>query len=231
MYRAFGGAQVAFGASYKAVEVDKTVGRFVANTTEIPQSIFESNQFAGIHSKFEFENYDHKVFPTIGMKTAVEVGFKTSLEDTKRNFVYLIPDVSFTHSLIPSGKLVLATQVKIHLIFNDHFEFYQAASIGGNDGLRGFRNQRFSGQKSLFQNTDLRYTFNSMKTNIIPIKLGVYSGFDYGRIWVKGDDSGKWNNSYGGGIFVNGADLLSANLGLFNSSDGLRLAFSLGFQF
>ena len=165
------------------------------------------------------------------MKTAMEVGFKTSLEDTKRNFIYLIPEVSFTHSLIPSGKLVLATQIKSHLIFNDHFEFYQAASIGGNDGLRGFRNQRFSGQKSLFQNTDLRFTFNSMKTNIIPIKLGVYSGFDYGRIWIKGDESDKWNNSYGGGIFVNGADLLSANLGLFNSSDGLRLAFSLGFQF
>ena len=231
VYRAFGGAQVAFGASYKAVEVDKTAGRFVANTDEIPSSVFESNQFAGVHSTFEFENYDNKVFPTIGMKTAVEVGFKTSLEDTKRNFIYLIPEVSFTHRLISSGKLVVATQIKSHLIFNDHFEFYQAASIGGNDGLRGFRKQRFSGQKALFQNTDLRYTFNSMKTNIIPIKLGVYGGFDYGRIWLKGEDSDKWNNSYGGGIFVNGADLLSANLGLFKSIDGLRLAFSLGFQF
>lgn len=231
VYKAFGGAQVSFGASYKSVEVDKTVGRFIENTMEVPQSIFESNQFAGVNSKFEFENYDNKVFPTIGMKTSVEVGFKGSLEDTERNFVYLIPQINFTHHLIPSRKLVLATEIKSHLIFNNNFEFYQAASIGGANGLRGFRNQRFAGQRSLFQNTDIRYTFNSLKTNIIPVKMGVYGGFDYGRIWVKGDDSEKWNNSYGGGIFVNGADLLSANLGLFNSIDGVRLAFSLGFQF
>ena len=127
--------------------------------------------------------------------------------------------------------MVLATQIKSHIIFNDNFEFYQAASIGGNDGLRGFRNQRFTGQQSLFQNTDIRYTFNSLKTALIPIRIGIFGGFDYGRIWIKDDNSNKWNNSYGGGFFINGVELLTANLGLFNSIDGIRIAFSLGFQF
>lgn len=66
---------------------------------------------------------------------------------------------------------------------------------------------------------------------MIPLILGVYGGFDYGRIWIKNDHSNKWNNSYGGGFFINRAELLTANLGLFNSIAGLRLAFSLGFQF
>lgn len=164
----------------------------------------------------------------MGMKTALEVGFISNIEDSKRNFAYIIPEVSFNHKLVPSGKLVLATQIKSHIIFNNNYKFYQAASIGGNDGLRGFRNQRFTGQQSLFQNTDIRYTFKSMKTNIIPIRLGMYGGFDCGRIWIKNDYSNKWNNSYGGGFFINGAELLTANLSLFNSIDGLRMAFSLG---
>ena len=70
-----------------------------------------------------------------------------------------------------------------------------------------------------------------MKTKLIPIRVGIYSGFDYGRIWLNEEDSKKWHNSYGGGFFINGAELLSANIGLFNSSDGMRVAFSLGFQF
>lgn len=231
VWKANGGSNLSFGVFYKSVEVEETQGRFVDNNSELPPTIFKANQFSGVRTKFQFENYDNKAYPTIGMKTAVEVGFTTSLEDSKRNFIYMIPEVSFNHKLIPSGKLVLATQIKSRILFNDNFEFYQAASIGGNDGLRGFRNQRFTGQQSLFQNTDIRYTFNSLKTALLPIRIGVYGGFDYGRIWIKDDNSNKWNNSYGGGFFINGVELLTANLGLFHSIDGLRLAFSLGFQF
>jgi len=211
--------------------VEDTSNRFIQNNPDAPASIFENIQFGGLHTKFEFENYDNKVFPTVGMKFALALGFTQNLEESKRNFVYLTPEISFNHKLVPSGQWVLATQIKSNLIFNSNYEFYQAASIGGTDGLRGFRNQRFTGQRSLFQNTDIRYTFNSLKTNIIPIKLGIYTGFDYGRIWLENEKSEKWNNSYGGGFFINGAELISANLGLFHSIDGLRLAFSLGFKF
>jgi hypothetical protein len=231
VWKANGGSNISFGLFYKSIEVEETQGRFVENNSELSPTIFEANQFTGVRSKFQFENYDNKAYPTIGMKTALEVGFTSSLEDNKRNFVYMIPEVSFNYKLVPSGKLVLATQIKSRIIFNNNYEFYQAASIGGNDGLRGFRNQRFTGQQSLFQNTDIRYTFNSIKTTLIPIRIGVYGGFDYGRIWIKDDNSNKWNNSYGGGFFINGVELLTANLGVFNSIDGLRLAFSLGFQF
>ncbi len=231
VWKGNGGSHLSFGLFYKSIEVEDTQGRFVESNSELSPTIFEVNQFIGVNSKYQFENYDNKAYPTTGMKTALELGFTASMEDNKRNFVYMIPEVSFNHKLISSGKLVLATQIKSRIIFNTNYEFYQAASIGGNDGLRGFRNQRFTGQQSLFQNTDVRYTFNSMKTIIIPLRLGVYGGFDYGRIWINNDHSNKWNNSYGGGIFINGAELLTANLGLFNSIDGLRVAFSLGFQF
>ncbi|MBA5764885.1 hypothetical protein H2O73_21285, partial [Vibrio sp. 404] len=84
---------------------------------------------------------------------------------------------------------VLASKVKSHINFGDGFEFYQAAVIGGQDGLRGYRNQRYTGKKSLYQNTDLRYSFSRMKTPVIPIKMGVYGSFDYGRVWLDGEDS------------------------------------------
>lgn len=231
VYKANGGSKIAFGISYQSIIVQDTEGRYVYNNPELPPIIFESNKYLGINSKFQFENYDNKAYPTTGMKTAIEIGYTSRLDDSKHNFVHLIPEISFNKKLISSGKLVLATQIKSRIIFNNNYEFYQAASIGGADGLRGFRNQRFTGQQSLFQNTDIRYTFNSLKTPVLPLRLGVYGSFDYGRIWIKDDDSNKWHNSYGGGFFINGVELLTANFGVFNSIDGVRVAFSLGFQF
>ena len=225
------GVSLNWELNYENIEVHNTPNRFVNNTSILPNYLFEEVQFLGTNFAFKFENYDNKIYPTMGMKTHIQIGHKTNLNNKKNNFNYLIPELSFNHKIDTQGKWVLATKLKSHINFGNEFEFYQAASIGGADGLRGFRNQRFSGNQSFYQNTDIRYSFSSQKTKLIPIRFGIYTGFDYGRIWFNNEDSQKWHNSYGGGFFINGAELISANLGLFNSSDGIRAAFSLGFQF
>lgn len=225
------GASLSLGASYDYIEVHKSPNRFVENNSQLPNYVFEEVQFLGTNFSFNFENYDNKAYPTMGMKTVISVGQKTNLDNNKRSYSYIIPEVSFNHKIDGEGRWVFATKFKSHINFGNEFEFYQAASIGGTDGLRGFRNQRFTGNQSFYQNSDLRYSFSSMKTKLIPIRIGMYTGFDYGRIWLNEEDSKKWHNSYGGGFFINGAELLSANFGLFNSTDGLRAEFSLGFQF
>ncbi|WP_235271040.1 metallophosphoesterase [Flavobacterium sp. 316] len=230
-WRSRSGSIATFKMTYESIEVDDTKDRFVENNIQLPKYIFDEVQFVGAEINYHFENYDNKAYPTLGMKTALSVGYKSNIDKRNRNYGYLIPEVSFNHKLNASGKLVLATQFKSHIVFGNNFEFYQGASIGGTDGLRGYRNQRFVGNQSFYQNTDLRYSFNSVKTRFIPVRIGVYGGFDYGRVWLKGEDSNKWNNSYGGGLFINGVELITANLGIFNSSDGIRVAFGLGFGF
>lgn len=225
------GGNVAFGINFEILEVDNILNRFVNVTNELNNTIFDEAQFIGAEAKYEFENYDNKAYPTLGMKTALTVGYKSNTKETSRNYSYIIPEISFDHKIDSFGRLVLATKLKSQINIGNNFEFYQGAAIGGFDGLRGYRNQRFVGNQSFYQNTDLRYSFSKMKTKLLPIRLGVYSGFDYGRVWFKGEESQKWNTSYGGGFFINGAELLNTNLGVFSSKDGIRVAFGLGFTF
>ncbi|MEH6765647.1 MAG: metallophosphoesterase [Aequorivita antarctica] len=226
------GSTLSLGATYETIEVDKTENRFVDGNPALPDYLFGEVQFAGANTKFEFVNYDTQAYPTMGMLFNINIGFKSNLDQNNRTYGYLISKWSIAHKLIPSGKLVLATTLKGHFNFGNDYEFYQAASIGGTDGLRGYRNQRFSGKRAFYQNTDLRYSFSNLKTTLIPIKIGVYGSFDYGRVWLPNYDySEKWHNTYGGGLFINGAELLSANLGVFSSEDGIRVAFGLGFGF
>lgn len=230
VYRASGGSQINFGIGYESVEVDNTQSRFVTSNMQLPEYIFESNRYGSVNAKYEFENFDNKAFPTFGLNTSIEVGYKMNFDQNNSGYKYLISELGFSHKLISSGKLVLASRIKSQINFGTNFEFYQAASIGGTNGLRGFRNQRFTGNQYVFQNTDIRYSFEKFKTKVIPMRFGFFGGFDYGRVWLDGEDSKKWNNSYGGGFFISGADVINFNIGGFNSTDGFRVVFALGFS-
>ena len=127
--------------------------------------------------------------------------------------------------------MVLATDFRGHINLGDDFEFYQAATLGARTGLRGYRFQRFTGKSAFSQSTDIRWNMGSLKTGLLPLSYGVYGGVDYGRVWIDDDDSEKWNNSFGGGFFLNMAQMLTANVSAFNSNDGLRVAFRMGFGF
>ena len=223
------GADFKIRLSYESIEVEETTGRFI-NTFFNNSGEEKRNDFFGAEASYSFINKDNKAFPTLGMQTRLQVGYKTNIDESK-GFGYVIPSIGFDYKLESSGQLVLATKVKAHLILGDDFEFYHAASLGASDGLRGYRNQRFTGENSFYQSTDLRLNLRKVKTGILPLNIGIYGGVDYGRVWYDGEDSNKWNNSFGGGIFLNAANLITGNISAFNSDDGLRFSFALGFAF
>lgn len=222
------GSEVKLGLSYESIEVEKTEGRFI--NTIIGNNIDVHNDFIGAELSYGYENRDNKVFPTIGMETNIQVGYKSNIEESN-GFGYIIPSLAFDYKLNSSGQLVLATKFSGHVNFGDNFEFYQAATLGANNGLRSYRNERFTGKSAFVQSTDIRWNFTNLKTGLMPFSIGIYGGVDYGRIWIENDNSDKWNNSVGGGFFVNFAGLAAGNFSVFNGEDGLRLAFKLGFGF
>lgn len=75
---------------------------------------------------------------------------------------------------------------------------------------------------------DLRYSLFKLKTGLLPLGLGIYGGYDYGRVWVDNEDSSTWHDSVGGGLLINAVDAISGQLGVFNSDEGLRISFGFG---
>lgn len=223
------GAKLKTGIAYESIEVEETEGRFI-NTFYQQNGEETSKKFIGLDAEYSYTNSDNLAFPTMGMSTSLQVGLKNNL-DKGDSFGYVVPSLSFGYKLVPNGRLVLATKWKAHFNIGDGYEFYQAASIGGIDGLRGFRNQRFTGKKSYYQNTDIRYSLKKIRTQLLPFSMGFYGGFDYGRVWLPDNPSNVWHTSYGGGFFLNAVDIMSARVALFNSADGLRFAFGVGFGF
>ena len=227
------GAKIKVGINYHAFKINKTVDRFIENQN----FVFDYQRFLNTEASYSFENTDNAAFPTMGMATNLKIGYTSNLSKTN-SFGYIIPSISFDYKLVSSGKLVLATKVKGHLNFGNDFEFYQAASIGANDGLRGYRNNRFTGQDSFYHSSDIRLNLRKLKTGLLPLNIGIYGGFDYGKVWLHPDtfvnrinNLDEFNISYGGGIFFNAANMISGNVAAFNSEDGIRISVNFGFAF
>ena len=223
------GSKLRTGISYESIEVDETEDRFI-NTFYQANGVETLKRFVGVDAVYTYENSDNTAFPTLGMSTSVHLGYKTETGGND-DFGYIVPSLSFTYRLVPNGRLVLASKWKAHFNLGDGYEFHQAASIGGLDGLRGYRNQRFTGKKAYYQNTDLRFSLAKRKTGFLPTALGVFAGFDYGRVWLPNEDSDQWHTSYGGGFFLNTADVISLRAAIFGSDDGMRFSFGIGFGF
>lgn len=231
-WRGRNGGHFQFKPLVESFEVENTQERFVGALPS-NNTIFERQIYGGAEVSYNFENKNNVAFPTLGLGLGITAGYKANIDNSKseNSFGYLRPEIELDHKLSKGGRVVFATKIGGELIFGDDFEFYHGATIGGNNGLRGFRNERFIGKRSYYQNTDLRISLGGLKTSVLPVRYGISGSFDYGRVWTADDTSNIWHNSVGGSVWLVGAEAFTANLGYFNSKDGGRIVFVLGFGF
>lgn len=81
------------------------------------------------------------------------------------------------------------------------YPFFEAATVGGKDSVRGFEEQRFFGDAALYGNAELRL-FLARFQIFSPGDFGVFFLGDAGRVFLDGEDSKKWHTSFGGGIWL-----------------------------
>jgi len=226
------GSEIKLQTSFETIEVEGTQNRFVNIPGIVNPKVFEYQQFGGGKLQYRFENYDNASNPTLGMGFLVSGGWKMNLNESRKNFTELEAQWNVNHKIDKNGKLVFATLFKGKAILNDNFEFYQGAALGGDYDLRGFRNERFLGKQSFFNSSDLRLSLGKISGSLVPMSYGILGGFDYGRVWLDGENSRAWHKSYGGGLWLNGLGVITARLTYFKSEiDNARIAFGLGFGF
>lgn len=229
IYRGTHGGSFHIKSLLESFEVENTQGRFV-NTLNPFSTFFDKQTYGGGELTYKYLNQDNASYPTLALDMELTAGYKANIDNGEANnsFAYLQPSLAITHRLTEKGAVVFATKWAGELILGDDFEFYHGAQIGGNNGLRGFRNERFTGKYAFYQNTDIRFVLGKIRTNLIPLRYGVSAGFDYGRVWLENEDSHKWHSSPGLAMWLNGLGAVSANIGYFNGSDGGRVVFGLG---
>ncbi len=225
-----------FGPLIELSEIKRTEGRFIDEIGDgLDPEIFRNQTFAGAKMAFDYLNLDVPGLPTRGIDFRTSLSYRANMGGNTNDFVNLKADLAIYQNIGPPGILTLATRAGIQHNFTDDFEFYQAAVLGGNGpepNLRGFRRDRFAGQTAFYQNIDLRLKLFDIKTKALPLSMGIFGGFDYGRVWIDDEDSDKWHTAIGGGLFFAPFDILAINFSYFRGDGEVnRFSFGGGFFF
>jgi Omp85 superfamily domain len=111
--------------------------------------------------------------------------------------------------------------------------YYYRSYLGQLQNLRGYRKNRFTGDQSLFLNTDLRWKFAQVRTALVPFGLGLRGFVDTGRVFVNSETSDTWHTGYGLGFYIVPLkERFSLNVSLaFSEEEAGLLLFNLGKTF
>jgi hypothetical protein len=111
------------------------------------------------------------------------------------------------------------------------YPFHEAAFIGGGSTLRGWTEQRFAGDASVYGNAELRMRLGDFFV-LLPGELGLFGLADAGRVYLDGESSDMWHSALGGGVwiaFLDRANTISVAYAKGRERGGVYM--SLGFMF
>src|SRR6218665_941494 len=134
------GSSFTIRPSFERIMVDKTPNRFLALPGIINSDVFDYKNFADLNAEYRFENYDNISNPTLGLAFSALAGYKMNIDNTERKFPYAESSLGINYKVTKDGNVVFATLFKGKMLFDNQYEFYQAATLGGDLDLRGFRN-------------------------------------------------------------------------------------------
>ncbi|MEZ4965742.1 MAG: metallophosphoesterase [Saprospiraceae bacterium] len=231
-----GNGQFFIGPMLDIRDLEDTEGRFItSDEAGFSQADFEISYFAGARMGFKYNNLDNWLNPHRGVIINTGLNYLNDLETARYSFTALSTDLSLYRPIDQEEALILVTRVGFQHNFGHDFAFYHSPNLGGKKTLRGYRAERFYGKTSYYHNIDLRARVLSTYNRILPFTMGVFCGFDYGRVWLDDDENETWHYDYGGGLWLAPLDGLTLYFGVFqpreNNEDGPRFFFRVGAGF
>lgn len=214
---------------FESTKIDQTPDRFVSSETLFfpAEDFFDRKYYSGLFVDYKFKDIlleDLIIKPELTLLTNVD------LQNIDKTNFAIQPSLYFIKPML-HNVLIFDSTASYKKVFGNEIPFYQAANLGGNNDLRGYRNQRFTGESLFYSSSNLKCYIKKVKTNILPIKFGVLLGYDIGRVWQEGEDSSKLHNDFGAGIWVQSAEIIKAKLQGFKGSEDFRFVLNVAIDF
>lgn len=111
------------------------------------------------------------------------------------------------------------------------YPWHRAAFIGGTSTVRGYDENRFAGEASLWGSGEVRLRIAKPRV-VVPVAVGVFGFLDAGRVFVDSESPGGWHTTRGGGVFLQPvAQPFLFRLGVGASDESTRLYASFGLPY
>lgn len=193
-----------------------------------PERVHQSKLHVGGKLQLSVNNINNELFPTRGVDWQTSFIALSGLSKNAHPITRLQSDMNIYASLSDPAKLVAVLRFGGGKIFSKNFEYYQALGVGANNYLRGFRKNRFAGDAMAYGSIELRAKLTEFRNKIIPGSFGLVGFDDIGRVWMSGEDSRKWHNTWGGGVYFIPYNLFIVSLTATKSTEEVLFNVTIG---
>ncbi|TWR24379.1 BamA/TamA family outer membrane protein [Mucilaginibacter pallidiroseus] len=173
----------------------------------------------GVSMLFKTDQRDQRLLPSRGFYFELNIRAYKGLNSYSRSFLQIRPELTWYQRLDHAGALIISDRAGGGITAGSP-AFYQSLFLGGQGNLLGYLQNRFAGDHMAYNNFQARLRLFNVASYIMPGELGLIGFNDTGRVWVKGEDSEKWHNGAGGGIYFAPAGLTLVQVLAGHSSEG-----------
>ncbi|RYE24193.1 MAG: hypothetical protein EOP51_08195 [Sphingobacteriales bacterium] len=206
--------------SFQAIEIFDDANRFISeNYTPNDLFFFEHHTYGTARAGYTYQDVNDPGVPTKGVMFYGGIAWTQNFYEWNKGFATYNGIAQFYLPLYK--KFSLSSRIGATSISGTP-EFYQYASIGGGQNLRGFDRDRFWGKTALYNTNELRW-ITDFRSYVMNGKIGFLALVDEGRVWMPGESSNTIHVGYGGGIIIAPFNKFTASVSYAFSNENNRI--------
>ncbi len=186
--------------------------------------------YAGAALSYRLNNVDNEADPERGIRLQAEVDELVEV-NTSREVRGIYGDLRL---YLPARILPARTVIALRVAASRRdgaIDPLLARSLGGQEGMRGLRRTRYTGNSMALGNLELRQDLFNSRNRLVPFRMGLLAFADVGRVWVDGRDEHFWHSALGGGLFLSPFNMVILQASYAVSDDDAIVDVRLGFFF
>ncbi len=213
---------------------EDNVGRITTNVSQLHSydslTITKNKLFGGVVVNFVNNTRDNEILPTLGSYVDFKWSAYKSLSKYANSYGQFTASIAVYKNLDGRAKFVLADRFGGGITVGKP-AFYQNLFLGGQGNLLGFRQFRFAGQHSFYNNLELRAKLGDFVSYVLPGQVGLIGSYDIGRVWKNGEKSEVWHHGVGAGMYFAPASLTVFRFVMGHSNEGWYPYVSMSFRY
>lgn len=228
----FGRSYFRIGPHYENFSSHIKPGTFIDETTG-PLGDLENQQLIGGSTVFNLDLRDKPTFTQKGVRLYASHHSYRRLQGTKDYFGISQGYLDYYATARLGLPITLALRIGGAKNYGENLPFYKYTTLGQLQNLRGFVQNRFSGDASAYLNSELRFHVGQVNNSFLPFRYGLLTFYDQGKVWYQGDATGGWHHGYGGGFYLAPfAERFTFSMLLQHSrEENMLFQFGAGFRF
>ncbi len=157
-------------------------------------------KFFGVNTSLKYDSRDNQLEPYKGIYAEALGNFTPNIFKNNFGFGKAGFDLRGYISTDTVKGITFAGRTAGGKIWGN-YPFYESLFLGGVNSLKGFSRERFAGDGLLLGQAEVRLRIARVNI-LIPGMLGLSVFGGVGRVYLAGEESKRWHNSYGGSVWI-----------------------------